>query len=55
VRIGNKMSSNLSGNANEMKCEYCGLDKTYMAVTKIGTPNQNGITSRTLLQEGRSR
>jgi len=32
------MSNSLSGNTSERKCERCGTDKTYMAVTKGGTP-----------------
>jgi hypothetical protein len=32
------MSNNLTGNNNEKSCEYCGTDKTYMAVTKSRTP-----------------
>jgi hypothetical protein len=32
------MSNSLSGNTGERKCESCGTDKTYMAVTKGGTP-----------------
>jgi DNA mismatch endonuclease (patch repair protein) len=35
--IGNIMSSNLSDDTNKKICEYCGSDKTYMAVTKRGT------------------
>jgi hypothetical protein len=38
ARKGNKMSNNPLENANGKKCEYCGSDKTYMAVTKNGTP-----------------
>jgi DNA mismatch endonuclease (patch repair protein) len=38
VRKGNKMSNNSLDNTNGKKCEYCGSDKTYMAVTKNGTP-----------------
>lgn len=32
------MTSNPSDNVNEKKCEYCGTDRTYIAVTKNGTP-----------------
>jgi hypothetical protein len=32
------MSNSLSGNTSERRCEYCGNDRTYMAVTKGGTP-----------------
>ena len=32
------MSNSLSDNTSERKCERCGTDKTYMAVTKGGTP-----------------
>jgi hypothetical protein len=32
------MMNNTSSNANENRCEYCGTDKTYIAVTKNGTP-----------------
>ena len=31
------MSNSLSGNTSERRCEYCGNDRTYMAVTKGGT------------------
>jgi hypothetical protein len=37
-RSRNRMSNSLSGNTNKRRCEYCGNDKTYMAVTKGGTP-----------------
>lgn len=32
------MINNLSSNTDEKKCDYCGADKTYIAVTKKGTP-----------------
>jgi DNA mismatch endonuclease, patch repair protein len=32
------MTSNPSDKVNEKKCEYCGTDRTYIAVTKNGTP-----------------
>ena len=32
------MSNSLSGNTNERRCEYCGNDRTYMAITQGGTP-----------------
>jgi len=35
------MSNSLSDNTSERKCESCGTDKTYMAVTKGGTPYPN--------------
>lgn len=38
IRGGNKMSHNISSNPNERRCEYCGSDTTYIAVTKNGTP-----------------
>lgn len=37
-RKRNKMSNNPSSNTDEKKCEYCGADKTYIDVTKKGTP-----------------
>jgi hypothetical protein len=33
-----RTSNNPSSNPNEKKCEYCGTDRTYIAVTKNGTP-----------------
>ena len=38
------MSNSLSDNTSERKCEHCGTTKTYIAVTKGGTPYRNGIT-----------
>jgi hypothetical protein len=32
------MSNKLVDDTKERKCEYCGSDRTYMAVTKNGTP-----------------
>ena len=32
------MMNNLSSNTDEKKCEYCGANKTYITVTKKGTP-----------------
>jgi very-short-patch-repair endonuclease len=32
------MMNNPSSNTDEKKCEYCGANKTYIAVTKKGTP-----------------
>jgi hypothetical protein len=34
----NPMMNNPSSNSIEKKCDYCGSDKTYTAVTKGGTP-----------------
>jgi DNA mismatch endonuclease, patch repair protein len=36
----NAMINNPPSNSDERKCHYCGADKTYIAVTKIGTPYQ---------------
>jgi hypothetical protein len=36
-RSENKMSNNLLVDSNKKRCEYCGSDKTYTAVTKGGT------------------
>jgi hypothetical protein len=47
------MTSNPSDNVNEKKCEYCGTDRTYIAVTKNGTPypkwNNNPFKENTLI------
>ena len=40
------MSVIKSGDTKEKKCERCGSDKTYMAVTKDGTPYPNWISNR---------
>ena len=47
------MLNNPSSNTDEKKCEYCGSDKTYLAVTKNGTPypkwNSNPLKENTLI------
>ena len=52
-RKGDKMANNLSGITNEKRCEYCGSDMTYLAVTKNGTPypkwNSNPFKENTLI------
>jgi len=44
------MSNNPTDNNNEKKREYCGSDKTFMDVTKNGTPYSKWYKSRALLQ-----
>jgi DNA mismatch endonuclease, patch repair protein len=47
------MMNNPSSNTDEKKCEYCGANKTYIAVTKKGTPypkwNSNPFKENTLI------
>ena len=47
------MTSNPLDDTNERKCEYCGSDRTYIAVTKNGTPylkwNNNPFKESTVI------